>query len=121
MNNPILIKIKSEITSRWCLGLSRDKIANSLNISGGTVSNYIVKWKNEIGAHNAEAVRDFSVLAKGQHVSPLQCAEGFGILNVLRNSGISEDQFQGSSLNLMINVKSLRRSLQGSILSVVRY
>jgi exonuclease VII small subunit len=95
MNNPISDKIKSEIMSLWCLGLPRDTIANSLKISGGTVSNYIAKWKNEIGAPNAEAVRDFCVLAKSQNVSPLQCAEGFRILNMLRNCGISEDQFTG--------------------------
>ena len=34
------------------------------------------------------------MLAKGQNVTPLQCAEGFRILDVLRNCGIS-NQFTG--------------------------
>jgi hypothetical protein len=88
------------------LGLPRDTIASSLGISGGTVSNSIAKWKHEIGVPTAEAVMDFGVLAKGQNVTPLQCAEGFRILKVLRNCGISEDQFTGFVVKFYDQCKS---------------
>jgi hypothetical protein len=46
------------------------------------------------------------VLAKGQNVTPLQCAEGFRILNVLRNCGISENQFTGFAVKFYDLCKS---------------
>jgi len=45
------------------------------------------------------------VLAKGQNVTPLQCAEGFRILDVLRNCGIS-NQFTG----FVVKFYDLRKS-----------
>lgn len=45
------------------------------------------------------------MLAKGQNVTPLQCAEGFRILDVLRNCGIS-NQFTG----FVVKFYDLRKS-----------
>lgn len=105
MNTSISDKIKSEIIALWCSGLQRDRIAKGLGISGGTVSNVVSKWKNEIGVPHTEAVRNFGVLAKGQNVTAVS----------RRNS------LQSSSSNFMICVNLSRRSIKGSFLSVVRY
>ena len=105
MNNPISDKTNSEITSLLVFGGATWHDSQLSQHKWGTVSNYISKWKNEIGVPNAEAVRDFCVLAKGQNVTPLQCAEGFRILDVLRNCGIS-NQFTG----FVVKFYDLRKS-----------
>jgi hypothetical protein len=76
----------------WLLGLQRDRIADSLNVSAGTVSHTVSEWKDRLGAPLAEEVRDFCVIAKTQNMTPLQCAEGFMFLNQLKNCRLSLDK-----------------------------
>ena len=58
------------------------------------------------GVPNAEAVRDFCVLAKVKGCTPLQCAEGFRILDVLRNHRQSVTGF-------VVKFYDLRKSFGG--------
>jgi hypothetical protein len=88
----ISIEIRQEIVQLWLMGLQRDKIADALNVSAGTVSHTVLEWRDCMGAPLAEEVRDFCVTAKIQKVTPLQCAEGFRFLNQLKNCNLSLDQ-----------------------------
>ena len=88
MNPTISTEIKQEIVQLWLLGLQRDKIADSLKVSAGTVSNTISEWRDRLGAPLAEVVREFCVIAKTQKVTPLQCAKGFRFLNQLKNCNL---------------------------------
>jgi hypothetical protein len=88
----ISFEIKREIVQLWLMGLQRDKIADSLNVSAGTVSHTVSDWRDRLGAPLAEEVRDFCVIVKTQNITPLQCAEGFRFLNQLKNCNLSLDQ-----------------------------
>ena len=60
MRNPIKNDIKDEILRQWLLGLQRDRIATSLGVSVGAVSNIISQCKAQIGVPMADTLRDFS-------------------------------------------------------------
>ncbi len=72
--------------------MQRDRIADNLNVSAGTVSRTVSEWRDRLGAPLAEEVRDLCVIAKTQNVTLLQCAEGFRFLNQLKNCGLKLDQ-----------------------------
>ena len=72
-------------------GNSRDKIASEVNISTGSVSNIIEQWQNSIGAFDAKNLRELGLALKRTGISPIQCANGLRINNIINQIGIDED------------------------------
>jgi hypothetical protein len=102
-------EIKTEIVRLWLMGSQRDRIADSLKVSAGTVSHAISEWKNRMGVPLAEEVRDFCVLTRSQNVTPLECAEGFRFLSQLESCGIS--RLDGMSFVERIHKKCVSSSV----------
>lgn len=73
-------------------GYTRDKIAQSLNISAGTTSNIINDWKNKIQISDIQELRKFSVEINKKGMSIDQCAQGYRLVQLLNNLGISTDE-----------------------------
>jgi hypothetical protein len=72
-------------------GKSRDDIAKETGISTGKVSNIIKEWKNKIGIPNVEELRDFTIAVKKSGISIGQCAEGYRMVQLMENLGITDD------------------------------
>jgi len=86
--------VKSGIVYDWLRGSSRDEIAGIYNISTGGVTNIINQWRNNIGAYNAEDLRQLSISLKKANITPIQCSMGFRVAKIMQRFGITEDKFE---------------------------
>src|SRR5918995_4917394 len=91
MRIPIPDHIRSAVIDAWMKGKSRDKIASEFNISTGSVSNIIEQWQNKIGVFEANNLRELGLALKKAGISPIQCANGLRINNILNQLGIDDD------------------------------
>ena len=99
--------LKQEIIREWIGGKHRDKIANENGLSAGTVSNIIKEWREEIGNLAGDEVREFGVILRKTDITPLQCARGFRIINILHNLGFTEDDLEQFVQNTYKTCKSI--------------
>jgi hypothetical protein len=83
--------LRDAIVRQWLYGKRRDIIAIESGLSTGTVSNVIRDWREEIGSMKADEVREFGVILRKTGMTPLQCAKGFRMLNILHELGFMED------------------------------
>ncbi len=70
-------------------GKTRDQIALDVGISGGKVSGIIKDWISEIGKPNVEDLRDFVVTVRKSGISVKECAEGYRMIQLLKNLNIN--------------------------------
>lgn len=91
MRLPTPENIKSAVIDAWLMGKTRDKIASEFNTSTGSVSNIIAEWQNRIGVYDANSLRKLGLALKNGEITPLQCAKGLRIHNILNHQGIDED------------------------------
>jgi hypothetical protein len=91
MNIPINEHIKSAVIDAWLKGKTRDNIASEFNISTGSVSNIIEQWQNRIGLFDANNLRELGLALKKAGKTPVQCADGLRISNIIKQLGIDED------------------------------
>jgi hypothetical protein len=90
MRLPTPEHIKSRVIDAWMMGKTRDKIASEFNISTGSVSNIIEQWQNSIGVFDANNLRKLGLALKNTEISPIQCANGLRITNIINQLGIDE-------------------------------
>ncbi len=91
MKIPIHEHIKSAIIDAWLMGKTRDNISSEFNISTGSVSNIIEQWQNRIGLFDANNLRELGLALKKAGKTPVQCADGLRIINIINQLGIDED------------------------------
>ena len=65
-----------------------NQIANETGISKGKVHCVIHDWKKKIETSYIDKVRKFVNLYTKSNMSVKQCAQGFRIINILKNFGI---------------------------------
>ena len=65
-----------------------NQIARETGISKGKVHYLINDWKNKIGASDIDEIREFVGLSRKSNISIEQCAQGFRMMNILKNLGI---------------------------------
>jgi hypothetical protein len=87
MRPPVPEETKQEVIRLSLLGYGRDEIARLANISHGTATNMIEKWKNDIGKTEAEAVRELAKSIRSAGLTPIQCATGLRIFNLMTRFG----------------------------------
>ncbi len=81
--------VRSLVIQGYLNGKPRDQIATDVGISGGRVSGIIKEWITEMGKPNVEPMREFAVILNKSGVSVKQCAEGYRIVQLLKNRGIN--------------------------------
>jgi hypothetical protein len=99
--------LKEGIIGEWLRGKNRDTIAHENGLSTGTVINIVKEWKEEIGGLSADQLREFAVTLRNVGISPLQCGQGFRILNILRDLGFSEDNIEMFALDVCKMCKNI--------------
>ena len=99
--------LKEGIIKDWLRGKNRDTIAHENGLSTGTVSNIVKEWKEEIGSLSPDQLREFAVTLRNVGISPLQCGQGFRILNILCDLGFSEDNIEMFALDVYKMCKNI--------------
>ena len=114
MRIPTPEHIKSAVIDAWMMGKTRDKIASEFNISTGSVSNIIAEWQNRIGVFDANSLRELGLALKKAGITPVQCANGLRINNIINQLGIDEDHLF-DFLNKLYNESKEQRLLPADI------
>jgi len=65
-----------------------NQIVAETGVSKGKVHYTINRWKEAIGVSDIDELREFSVAVKKSGISIRQCAQGFRMINILKNLGI---------------------------------
>jgi hypothetical protein len=110
--------IRSAVINSWMSGKSRDKIASEVNISTGSVSSIIEQWQNSIGAFDANNLRELGLALKKAGITPVQCANGLRINNILNQLGIDEHHLF-DFLNKLYNEYKEQRLLPADLARLV--
>ena len=119
MKLPTPEHIKSAVIDAWLMGKTRDNIASEFNISTGSVSNIIEQWQNMIGGYDANNLRELGLALKKAGTSPVQCANGLRINNLMKQLGIDEKHLT-DFLNNLYNESKEQRSLPADIIRLVK-
>lgn len=118
MRLPTSEHIKSAVIDAWLMGKTRDNIASEFNVSTGSVSNIIEQWQNMIGVYNANQLRELGLALKKTGLSPVQCADGLRITNLMKQLGIDEEHLT-DFLNIY-NKSKEQRLLPGALARMVK-
>src|SRR3954451_3381935 len=79
---------KSLVIQKRLEGKSMNQIVKETGISKGKVQYLIKEWEEKIGSSCAEEITEIATLVKRSDISIEQCAQGFRIINILKNLGI---------------------------------
>jgi len=78
----------------WLQGKTRDEIAQAFEVSQGTVSNIIAKFKSKLGRLDFEAARELGKQLRRHNMTLENCAIGFRVFNIIKKLGIQEEKIQ---------------------------
>jgi hypothetical protein len=82
---------KTLVIQKYLNGKTRDLISKEIGISTGGVSNIIREWKRGIRLPEIDALRDFAKGVEKSEISIAQCAQGYRIIQLMKDLGISDD------------------------------
>jgi hypothetical protein len=77
----------------WLAGEQTDMIAVDNGLGAGTVTNIVNEWRQDLGFHLADSLRELAVTLGKIGISPAQCALGFRVTMMLNRLGVKEDNF----------------------------
>jgi Homeodomain-like domain-containing protein len=86
--------LRIAVIGLYSQGESRNEIASRTGISQGSVSNIISAWKKGLDESEASDLRDLGIMMKRAGLTPIQCASGFRIAQLLNKSGVNEGGFK---------------------------
>src|SRR5689334_15208689 len=86
--------LRIAVIGLYLQGESRNEIASRTGISQGSVSNIISAWKKGLDESEASDLRDLGIMMKRAGLTPIQCASGFRIAQLLNKSGVNEGGFK---------------------------
>lgn len=69
-----------------------NQIVDETSISKGKIHYLINDWKKKIAISDIDEIRDFTVLVRKSNMLIVQCAQGFRMINILKNLGIQDDK-----------------------------
>ena len=81
---------KSPVIQKRLEGKSMNQIVRETGISKGKVQYLINDWKQKIGASSIDEITEFASLVKRSDITIEQCAQGFRMINILKNLGIGD-------------------------------
>jgi hypothetical protein len=85
---------KSLVIQKYLQAKSMNQISEETGISKGKVHYLINDWQNKIGKPDVEELRGFVVLVKKSGINIGQCAQGYRMVQLMKNLGIEDDSNQ---------------------------
>ena len=89
---------KSLVIQNYLQGKSMNQISEETGISKGKVHYLINDWQDKIGRPDVEELRRFVVLVKKSGINIGQCAQGYRMVQLMKNLGIEDDNNQEFSI-----------------------
>ncbi len=99
----------SLVIQKYLQGKSRKQIVDEKSISKGKVHYLIINWKNKMSISDIDEIRNFTVLVRKSNMSIEQCAQGFRMINILKNLSIRENDeaFAVNDDNNIISIQDI--------------
>jgi hypothetical protein len=96
MNMPLRIPgdVRAAVIRDWLNGKPRDTIARDNSLSGGSVSNIINEWGDELTYPVADALRELGIMLRKSRITASQCALGFRLVSIMKDLGVDEDAYR---------------------------
>jgi DNA-binding CsgD family transcriptional regulator len=79
------------VIQKYLNGKTLDQIVKETNLSKGTVYNLVKRWKDKLGSIVVEEIREFATVVSKSGMTIQQCAQGFRIVQILRELGINDE------------------------------
>jgi hypothetical protein len=79
------------VIQKYLNGKTLDQIVKETNPSKGTVYNLVKRWKDKLGSIGIEEIREFATVASKSGMTIQQCAQGFRIVQILKELGINDE------------------------------
>jgi hypothetical protein len=92
--------MKSLVIQQWLRGARRDTIAVDNGISAGAVTSIVNEWRATIGSAKADELRELGTSLRRAGITPGQCAFGFRVGMIMRELGVTEDNFRSFILDV---------------------
>ncbi|WP_458719520.1 helix-turn-helix domain-containing protein [Candidatus Nitrosocosmicus sp. R] len=79
------------VIQKYLNGKTLDQIVKETNLSKGTVYNLVKRWKDKLGSIGIEEIREFATVVSKSGMTIQQCAQGFRIVQILKELGINDE------------------------------
>ena len=79
------------VIQKYLNGKTLDQIVKETNLSKGTVYNLVKRWKSNLGSIGIEEIREFATVVSKSGMTIQQCAQGFRIVQILKELGINDE------------------------------
>jgi hypothetical protein len=90
---PISEELQRQVVKMWLDGKTWKEMMQATDLSSGSISNILSRWKKKLDDLDPEAVRQFISTTKKEGMPTLsQCAEGFRMANMLAELGMADNQ-----------------------------
>jgi hypothetical protein len=90
---PISEELQRQVVKMWLDGKTWTEMMQATDLSSGSISNILSRWKKKLDDLDPEAVRQFISTTKKEGMPSLsQCAEGFRMANMLAELGTADNQ-----------------------------
>jgi predicted acetyltransferase len=86
--------LKSLAIRQWLEGARRDTIAADTGLSAGAVTNIMSEWRAAVGSAKADELRELGTSLRRVGITPGQCAHGFRVAMIMKNLGVTENNFE---------------------------
>jgi hypothetical protein len=115
--------IEECIIQYWLRGYTRDEIAQLFDKSKGTISNIWAKFRNKLGHHEADALRELGKELRRQNMTAENCAIGLRMSNIIEKLGISEaktEEFLSTVFELSQKIGIFPEILKEALIEIVK-
>jgi hypothetical protein len=90
---PISEELQRQVVKMWLDGKTWKEMMQATDLSSGSISNILSRWKKKLDDLDPEAVRQFISTTRKEGMPTLsQCAEGFRMANMLAELGMADNQ-----------------------------
>ena len=94
---------RKQVVQQWLSGTTREKIAIDNDIGEGTASSIVNDWKKGLEDSEYESVRELAVQSEKQGLALSDLASHFRLYNIIKKSGVNEDQIESFISNCTIS------------------
>lgn len=109
-------EIKYSAIALFCVGFSRDEIAEKIGIGKGTASKFLEEFRKEIGDEQCNTIKKNRMFLRKEKISLAEAVSGANLLQYMQENGIKKDDIHSFFENLreIRNVSNVQELLAES-------
>src|SRR5690242_6565786 len=85
--------LRDNVIREYLKGKGRNKIAMSVGLGEGTVTNIIQEWRQHVGEYESDKIRELALELREAGITADDCVQRTRMTNKIRELNIDEDKF----------------------------